>query len=71
MLQCRDAGIDGFGRHFLVFGEMDQILMYRVAVELPGTPVEISGIPGDVMDVTSLCGGREATHFHVLDELLS
>ena len=28
------------------------------------------GEVGDVMDVTSLCSGREATHLHVLDKPL-
>jgi hypothetical protein len=51
--------------------EIELVLADGFQIEMLGTgPIKFR-ILGDVMEVTSLCGGREAAQLHVFDEPLT
>jgi hypothetical protein len=70
-LRGGDEGVDALRREFSLMEQVQFVLPQRFQVELIRAGVVELGVVGDVVDVTSLWGGREATQLHVLDKPLS
>ena len=63
--------VDAFRRQLLLVQEIEFVLENGLQVQVfRAGVVEFCEI-GDVMELTSLCGGREATQLHVFDKPLS
>jgi hypothetical protein len=60
-LTCGDESIDALRRHLSLLQKVDFILADRLQVEFFRTEVVVFCEFGDVVEVTSLCGGCEAT----------
>src|ERR1035438_5992556 len=70
-LHSGSESVDALRRHLPLIQQIELVLPDRFQVQLLRAQVVILCEIGDVMDVTSLCGGCEATQQHVLDKPLS
>ncbi len=63
--------VDALRRQFLLVQQVQFVLPDRLQVQVLGAGIVEPREIGDVMEVTSLCGGCEAAQLHVLGEPLS
>jgi hypothetical protein len=73
-IQKLDGGdelVDGFGGEFAFVEEVELILADGFDIEHFGTPAEVPGETGHVMDILLLCAGRKIAQLHIVDHALS